>query len=63
MLLKGNNDMCSQGEVEVESAAAESKDSPPTGSTRAALLTEELYLELLIIRHRASLNLLMLNAG
>lgn len=52
-----------QGEVEVESAAAESKDSPPTGSTRAALLTEELYLELLIIRHRASLNLLMLNAG
>lgn len=52
-----------QTEVEEGSGASDMKDSPPTKSTCVSLLTKELYLELLIIHHRASLQLLLLNAG
>lgn len=52
-----------QTEVEEGSGASDMKDSPHSKSTCVSLLTKELYLELLIIQHRASLQLSLLNAG
>lgn len=49
---------------EVESkAASDIKNSQHTETTFVSVLAKELYLELLIIQHRASLKLLRLNAG
>lgn len=43
--------------------ASNNKDSQHTKSTCVSLLAKDLYLELLIIQHRASLKLMMLNGG
>lgn len=43
--------------------ASNNQDSQHTESTCVSLLAKDLYLELLIIQHRASLKLIMLNGG